>query len=357
MRLAKHLLMTAGVATMALGSSAALAQEKKPDDSKASPAAKAPVNPKRVRVFLMDGSVIAGELSIDAFDVKTEFGVLKVPVEKIISITPGLDSHTKLSAKINKLIEDLGSDDYKTREASHKELLGLGPQVRGVLDEYTDDKNAERKRHATEIVAKIDDMLQEASEDFDDDEQNQSRAWVRHDLIKTDKFTIAGRISPNVFQIDSKFGKLKVSLADIRLSQREFVGRSTVSRRMTLPGQKLVQRGMKSSQIRVNVGDVITVTATGRVAMTPWGSNRSSGPDGSTSYSYYQFNGVNYPGGCIVARVGDSGKLIKVGSRAKFTITKAGTLKFGVAMNNSYTSTSYFFPGEYKVRIKVTPKQ
>lgn len=355
MRSVKELLLTAAIVAMAFNS--AFSQGKGTDGtSPGETPAKKKANPRRVRVFLMDGSVIAGELSVDSFDVKTEFGTLKVPVEKIISITPGLDSHTRLATKINQLIDDLGSDDYKTREDAHKQLLAMGPPVRGVLDEYTDDKNAERKRHATEIVAKIDDMVQESSEDFDD-EEDQDRAWVRHDLIQTDKFTIAGRISPNVFQINSKFGSLKVGLNDVRLSQREFMGKEPVSRRMTLSGNKLVQRGMKSSRIRVNVGDVVTVSASGRISMLPWGNNNSVGPDGNTRYSYYQVGNTQYPGGALVARVGDSGKLIKVGSRAKFTITKAGVLKFGVAMNNSYVGNNYFFPGDYKLRIKVTPKE
>ncbi|MFQ5734053.1 MAG: hypothetical protein ACE5KM_19105 [Planctomycetaceae bacterium] len=352
MHVSKPLLLAA----LVFGSTATFAQERKEGGpSGAAPAKKKKVDLKRVRLFLMDGSVIAGELSVSAFDVTTEFGVLKIPVEKIVGITPGLDSHTKLSAKINKLIADLGDDDYKTREQAHKDLLALGPPVRDVVAEFSNDKNAERKRHATEIVAKIDDMAQEAAEDFDDEEK--VKAWVRHDLVRTRDFTVAGRISPNVFEVTTKFGPLKVTLNDIRLTQREYIGKSAISRRLTVPGNSLVQRGMKSSRIRVNVGDVVSVTATGRVAMTNWGSNRTSGPDGSTTYSYYQVGSQRFPGGALVARVGDSGKLIKVGSRAKFTITKAGTLKFGMAMNNSYTSSSYYFPGDYKLRIKVTPKE
>ena len=120
MRLSKQLLLAASVIALICGSSASFAQVKKEGDSSAAPKKKK-VNPKRVRVFLMDGSVIAGELSVDAFDVKTEFGMLKIPVEKILAITPGLESHTGLSAKIKKLIEDLGNDDYKTREQAHKD--------------------------------------------------------------------------------------------------------------------------------------------------------------------------------------------------------------------------------------------
>ena len=185
------------------------------------PKKKKPVNPRRIRVFLMDGSVIVGELSVSSIDVQTEFGKLTIPVTKILSITPGLDSHIKLNARINKRIAALGDDDYKTREQSHKDLLAMGTPVRDVVAEFTDDKNAERKRHATEIVKKLDEMEEQQADDFDSD--SKLKKYVRHDVVVTRNFTIAGRISPSSFQIASKYGPLKVSLDDIKKTEREFI--------------------------------------------------------------------------------------------------------------------------------------
>jgi hypothetical protein len=320
------------------------------------PTVKKVINPKRIRVFLMDGSVIAGELSVESLEVATEFGKLTVPVTKILSITPGLDSHTKLSAQIRKLVESLGDDDYKTREQAHKDLLAMGPSVRDVIADYTEDKNAERKRHAAEIVKKFDEMQESAIEDADSDSPK-PRKLVRYDIVETATFTIAGRISPSAFQVASKYGPLKVSLNDIKKTQREFVGKESISRKLSVPGQNLVLRSPKSSGIRVSAGDTITVSASGQVVMSPWGSNSITGPDGSSNYGSYAVGGKTYFGGALLARIGDSGNYEKVGSRHRWVAKKSGTLYFGIAVNPSYASSSYYYPGNYNLRIKVDPKQ
>lgn len=317
---------------------------------------KKPINPKRIRVFLMDGSVIAGELSVDSIEVTTEFGKLTVPVTKILSITPGLDSHTKLGSKIKNLVENLGDDDYKTREQAHKDLLALGPSIRDVVADYADDKNAERKRHVDEIVKKFDEMQEAATEDFDSDAKKNSRL-VRYDVVETANFTIAGKISPAAFQVASKYGPLKVSLNDIQKTQREFIGKEAITRKLTVAGQNLVLRSAKSSGIRVSAGDTITVSASGQVVMSPWGSNAIVGPDGASNYGSYSANGKTYYGGALLARIGDSGKYEKVGSRHKWVARKSGTLYFGIAVNPSYATSSYYYPGNYNLRIKVDPKQ
>ena len=304
----------------------------------------------------MDGSVIAGELSVDSIEVQTEFGKLVVPVTKIVSITPGLDSHVKLYAKIKKLVAALGDDDFKTREQAHKDLIAMGTPIRDVIAEYTEDKNAERKRHASEIVKKLDELSEQEEDDFDSDTPKPKK-YIRHDIVETQKFTIAGRISPSAFQVSSKYGPLKVSLNDIKKTQREFIGKEDINRKLTVPGNSLVLRTMKSSGIRVSAGDVISVSASGRVIMSPWGSSSSVGPEGNSRYSYYSVGSTRYNGGALLARIGDSGNYQMVGARKKWVAKKSGVLKFGVAMNPSYSSGSYYFPGNYSLRIKIKPKQ
>ena len=59
----------------------------------------------------MEGSVVSGTLSVEAITVKTAFGTLQVPVEHVVSFTPGLDSHPQLQKRIGRLIQQLGSND------------------------------------------------------------------------------------------------------------------------------------------------------------------------------------------------------------------------------------------------------
>ena len=62
-----------------------------------------------VRLHLMDGSIIAGKLTVDALQVETTFGPLNVPIRSLKSFTPGLGSHPSLAAEIARLIENLAS--------------------------------------------------------------------------------------------------------------------------------------------------------------------------------------------------------------------------------------------------------
>lgn len=321
---------------------------------------KEPINPKRLRVFLMDGSVIAGEFSVSEITVTTEFGKLTVPVTKIVSITPGLGSHTKLADKIDKLLKDLGGPDYKARETAQKELVALGPPVREIVAEHTDSKNAELSRRAKEIVEKLN-ALAGDGDDYFTEESDKNKAWVKHDIVVTPDFTIAGKISPSVFQVSSKYGPLKVSLNDIKRTEKERTEREAIVKRLDVPGQKLIQRGMQNSRIRVKPGDTVSVVATGTISMPPFGSTARTGPEGNSRYSYYYANvdgrRTKLYGGTLVARIGSSGDFVRIGSRKKFRVKKAGTLYFGVAMNNSYIRSNYVFAGNYKLRIKVDPKE
>ena len=72
--------------------------------------------PQFMMLRLQDGSSIAGDLSIKEIQITTEFGLLTVPIAKLKSFTPGLDSNKKAADMLQTKIKELASDDYKTRE-------------------------------------------------------------------------------------------------------------------------------------------------------------------------------------------------------------------------------------------------
>lgn len=320
------------------------------DVSEIVPRAVPPINPRQIRLHLMDGSVIAGELSVDQITVQTAFGDLTVPVAKIVRFNPGLDSYPELSAQVLGQIERLGSDDYAAREQAHKDLLGWGLKVRKELERFSTDANTERKRHVSEILKEMDELEQ----DQDEFDEQADRPWIRQDSIVTTEFTIVGRIAQDSFKITSKYGPLAVNLSDVQMADRALGHKAAVQKSLSVEGTNLVQRSFKSSGIRVEKGDEVTVRADGQVVMSPWGTDHLSTPDGGQTYGWYLPNEI--PGGALVARIGSKGKVFKVGSRSKFTATSAGVIEFAVAMQPDYAGEGYNFPGEYKVRIKVQPK-
>lgn len=307
-----------------------------------------PVNPREIRLHLWDGNVITGELGIDQVLIKTEFGQLEVPIEKIISFRPGMDSFPQLRTRVEQLVADLGAEDYKTRETAHKGLVAMGMQLRREIYKFEDGGNAERKRHLDEIRKEIESML----EDIEDDaefEDEASAELIHGDAISTRDFVIVGKIVPEEFEITSKYGPLTVKLMDVKFADRQDSG--SVERRatVTVSGKNYAHANPKSTGIRLNRGDRVTIRAEGQLTMSPWGAQASVTPEGSTQYG--NFNG--HGGGTLLAQIGDDDKFIKIGEKATFTASKSGLLKLGIAMQPEYANDSYQFPGGYKAKIVV----
>src|SRR6185503_20073482 len=198
------------------------------------------LGPKFIRLHLQDGSVISGDLSVTEVTVETQFGKLTVPISKIRSFTPGLDSNKKAAEQITALIEKLGGDDYKTREQAHKELAGMGIRVQRELEKYVGSENAELKRHVAEILKE----LEEAAEEQADDDAGSGGAspWIQLDTIVTTDFTVLGKVTPQDFTIASKYGPLKIALGDITKAEREANARESYKKNMSVGGDTLAQR-------------------------------------------------------------------------------------------------------------------
>lgn len=307
--------------------------------------------PKYLKLHLFDGSVLTGDLSIAEITVDTEFGKLTIPINKIRNFSPGLDSFPELSAQIVAKIKSLGSDDYKTREAAHKELAGMGVKVQRELEKFVADENAEIKRHVGEILKEFEES---AEEQADDEEGAAEQPWIRLDTVVTSDFTVVGKVSPAEFKVASKYGDLNVKLADVRRAERDAGAKESFRKSLTVAGENLAQRSFKSSGVRVQAGDRLSFKAEGSIVMSPWGSNASSGPDGAPNYGWYIPNQI--AGGTLVARIGEKGQIFKVGRQSTLVAKQSGVLQFAIGMQGDYAGDGYQFPGEYRVKVKIDPK-
>lgn len=302
-----------------------------------------------VRLHLMEDSIVSGILSVDSITVTTEFGTLTVPVDKIVRITPGLDSHPAQKRKLLDLIQQLGSNQVKERDAAQKALVEMGPPIAPILSRFNDDADAERRTR----IAKILTELEEASEDSQE-ESSGNHPLIPQDTVETTLFTVVGEVSPKSFEVKTKFGQLTVALSDIREASRDLGVPEEIRRSIAVSGTNLVQLSYKNSGVRVERGDEVSITADGTIVMSPWGNNVTSTPDGGANFQWYVPNKI--PGGALVARIGNSGEPFKVGSKHSFTATRSGVLHFAVAMNPQFANQGYAFPGEYNVKIRVTRK-
>ena len=307
------------------------------------------VNPQMVRLHMWDGTIVSGEVEVKQVDIKTEFGMLAVPVSSIQQFFPGLDSFPQLNKKIEQAVESLGDGDFDARTAAHQDLLNMGAMLRYEIERFDDGGSAERKKHLVELRNEIGEML----EDEDELEQQIDVGLIRGDTIVTSNFTIVGKIQQSDFKLKSKFGELRVELADIKRGDREFSSqKAEIKKVVTIPGKTFFQKNPKSTKIRVNKGDVISIKGEGNVNWQNWG-NVNSGPGGITNQG--QWRGHNC--GTLMARIGTSGdKYIKIGSKNKFTAKKSGVLYLAIAMQDNYANNNgYNWGGELKAKITVQP--
>jgi len=305
-------------------------------------------DPKVLRLHLMEGSVVSVRLTVDTITVATEFGTLEIQVAKIVSFTPGLESHLAERKRISSLILQLGAKSAKLRDQAEKELAGMGLAVKEILKTFADDKDPERKTRIGRLLQQMEQLQEEA----DEEGKPIPAALIAEDTVQTPNFTVVGKISPEVFKVQTKFGVLTVALSDIRRAEKEVEATPEIRRTISVAGRNLVVVNYKRSSIRVKRGDRVTITASGSVTLPPWGNQARSGPDGAANYGQYK---TGMPVGALVGKIGASGAEFKAGSSHKFTATRSGELYFAIAMRSNYLRGNYNFSGEYKVKIRVIP--
>ena len=325
-------------------------QEKEEAEEKPAPP-KEEINEQYAQLHLRDGSIIGGEIQTETISIKTTYGTLVVPIGRIVRVYPGLKSNPELNARIDELVEDLGGKESSKRDVAQKELLSMGVKVRSILKQSQDGGNAERKKRMIQILAELDEIAEAATEELVDLEPQ----MINEDTIVTPDFSIVGEIEQKEFKVVSKFGDLRVQLADIKMADRKVKeARSTIRKTVSVGAMAFFQTTPLKTSIRVNKGDRIVIKADGVVQWTNW--SNSSTPEGLTNRS--QWNGIN--SGKLTARIGsDNSKCVQVGSKGDFVAKNSGILYLGIAMRDSYaTGTSgYTWTGEYKAKISVSPKQ
>jgi hypothetical protein len=310
-------------------------------------AADAKEKDRPIRLYLLEGSMVSGKLSVESLTVETEFGKLEVPVDKIVSFTPGMDHRPDERQKIGRLIQQLGANVAAERDAAQKALTEMGSTIRGELERHAKDDDAERR-------SRIQKILTELAEQEEDGDRAVRQALIPQDTLETTLFTVVGKISPQQFAVQTPFGQLTLALRDIRRAERETEETPEVRKSLQVTGAHFVQISFAESGVRLNRGDKVQVTADGKLTMTPWGNNAVSGPDGDQRYQWYIQ--PDMPSGTLIGRIGTGGKVFKVGSKHTFTADRAGQLYFAIAMNPQFINQGHNFPGEYNVKVRVNSK-
>lgn len=162
--------------------------------------------PGAVEVRFADNSALKLILRDEKIEIVTRYGKLLVPVADIHRV----EFATRLSEadqkRIPVLIANLGSPEFKERDAATAELLKLGEKAYPALLEAAKLKDVEIVRRANELLDKIREAVSEEN------------LVVRpNDVIHTADSKFTGRITGTSLKATtSQFGEVSVKLADMR---------------------------------------------------------------------------------------------------------------------------------------------
>jgi hypothetical protein len=172
----------------------------------ASVAAKLPVEPGAVEVAFTDGSNLKMLLRDEKITLATPHGRLVIAVNAIRCIQFATRVSEEDSKRIGAAIADLGSAEFRKREAAGVDLLKLREKAYPALLRAAEQKDPEVVRRARELLQQIAAGVPA------------ERLEIRkQDVVWTAESMIAGHIDGVLFKAHtSQFGDVQVKLADMR---------------------------------------------------------------------------------------------------------------------------------------------
>jgi LCCL domain len=162
--------------------------------------------PGAVEVRFIDDSALKLTLRDERIPLSTPYGKLLVPVADIRRIEFGWRVADDVARRIETAIANLGSPQFRQREAATAELLKLREKAYPALLQAAKQKDAEVVRRAKELLQRVRDTVPE-----------ENLVFRPHDVVHTEDSKITGRIEGSALKAHTfQFGDVQLKLADLR---------------------------------------------------------------------------------------------------------------------------------------------
>jgi hypothetical protein len=136
----------------------------------------------------------------------TPYGKLLVPVADIHRIEFAWRLSDDVARRIETAITNLGSPEFRQREAATTELLKLREKAYPALLQAARQKDAEVVRRAKELLQRVRDAVPE-----------QNLVFRKYDIVHTEDSKITCRIEGAALKANTfQFGEVQLKLADLR---------------------------------------------------------------------------------------------------------------------------------------------
>jgi hypothetical protein len=315
--------------TALLAASTAAAQDKPAQGARPAP------RPAEVVARLHDGTVIRQAQLREGVVVVTRFGKLTVPAAEVRRIEFGRHVPAEVARQVEEAVKQLGSDEYKLREAAGQRLLALGARAYPALQAAArspDKEVAARARAALERVRK--------------EVPAEQLSLPEQDVVYTRDCVLAGRVEGEALRAHTAaLGDLSLRFAELRSLHSAAVDRSEVAVEAAQFGNGAGK--WADSGVTVEAGVGLVVSASGRVDLVPAQAGQHvSGPAG-----YPAQGSGGHQAGTLLGRVGEDGPAFVVGQQYQGRSGKGGKLYlYIVPLAGGNGST-----GAYRVQVSAGP--
>ena len=162
--------------------------------------------PQEVVATFHDGTVIQKAALHGNLELVTKYGKLTVPIRDIQRIEVGFRLSAEDARKVEEAIHDLGSRNFRHREAAARKLAALGYRAYPAVVKAARSKDAEVARRAQGVLQKI---QQTTPPD---------KLQIKpHDIIVTADCVLTGRLVADVLRAKTAaFGEMQFKLLDLR---------------------------------------------------------------------------------------------------------------------------------------------
>jgi hypothetical protein len=290
------------------------------------PAATTAAKETPLEVRLQSGTTLVGRMEPVEWQVRTDFGVLTVPVRSVRYVRFGRHANAERLAVVRDLVTELGAVSPERRHHARAALRAEGAfAARDLLKAAEGHDDPEIRRISQEILDELDLDEEEILPDLDE--------------IQTDRFNLAGTIELPAFKVTvPELGTLAVRRRDIvSIRAFEFVR----TKKYSLTATNIWPKGWLDTKLKVRKGQKLQISAQGVLQFPNWG--QAFTPDGNPRMG----NLSGYSWGTLVGRIGEKGTLFRVGSKYDGKAAASGSLYLLVMLQvRGQPST-----GEYTVRI------
>jgi hypothetical protein len=285
---------------------------------------KKPPAPKSLETFidvkLTDGSVLRLALLDDQVEFVTPHGRLTIPVAEVKKLELGLRISDEMQKDIAAAAADLGSNDFKKREAASAILVRYREKAVPAVKAAMKSTDAEVAKRAEEVFEKLEAVVPADRMEIPD-----------HDVLHTEKSKIAGKVVASTIKARSfAFGDVQLKLADtVAMSTTGFEKEEEKVVAQPNPGSLTSYQGPN------HVGKTHVFSVTGAAQGSLWGTE-------------------TYTLDSSLAAAAVHAGVLKVGQTGNVKVTILGPLNnfIGTAQNGLQSANYGAYPGAYKIHIK-----